>query len=600
MYKRQAITAGASTGQATVSVVYTSDGGATATGSFTFDVGAASNIVFSAPTGLKVATNRTRVINVLDHASDGGYTVTCGTATAIDTTELQSVTRDSSGDGCSFTVTPKAVTGAASFTVPLTSAGGDTENAVFAIEVGSASTFAYRVPSGLSVARNRTLSIDALDQITEDAAYVVSCSDASGVDASKLTVTRTTSGDGCTFTVDPVNTLTPSNQGDVTFTVTFTSSAGTDSASTIEGTFTVNIGPDSTISYAAPTGLKVGRNRTLVIDVLSHASEASPSSYSISCGDATGVDTDKLTGVTHTGSSCTFTVDPIDTLASGSQGNTSFAVPLTSTGGATASATFTVNIGPDSTIAVTPPSSIAVAANRSRTIDFSDYATDDSYDISCGTPTTSSSLITIGTPTGCSVAITSGASMGTATVSVVFTSEGGATATGSFTFAVGAASNIVFTAPTGLKLGTNRTRVINALDYATDGGYTITCGDATAIDTTELQSVTRDSSGDGCSFTITPKNVQGTASFTVPLTSDGGDTENAVFSIEVGPASTITYIAPTGLKVGRNRTLVIDASGYVEETAVRLLSHLRMFKALLALLCLSPQMVAILKMRYFL
>ena len=76
-------------------MVYTSTGGATATGSFSFDVGAASNIVFSAPTGLKVATNRTRVVNVLDHATDGGYTITCAGATAVDTTELQSVTRDS-------------------------------------------------------------------------------------------------------------------------------------------------------------------------------------------------------------------------------------------------------------------------------------------------------------------------------------------------------------------------------------------------------------------------------------------------------------------------------------------------------------------------
>ena len=34
--------------------------------------------------------------------------------------------------------------------------------------------------------------------------------------------------------------------------------------------------------------------------------------------------------------------------------------------------------------------------------------------------------------------------------------------------------------------------------------------------------------GDGCTFTITPKSVQGAASFTVPLTSEGGDTENAI------------------------------------------------------------------------
>ena len=305
------ITAGAATGTASVSVAYTSDGGATATGSFTIDVIPDSDISFTAPSGLLVATNRTRVIDVLDHASDGGYTITCGDATSIDSTELQSVVRDSSGDGCSFTITPKNVQGTASFTVPLTSAGGDTEDAVFSIEVGPASTFAFSAPSGLKVGRNRTLTIDALDSITEDAAYVVSCGDAAGVDASKFAVTRTTSGDGCTFTVDPVDTLTPSNQGDVTFTVTFTSNGGTDSASSIDGTFTVNIGPDSTISYTAPDGLKIGRNRTLEIDVSAHAREASASSYDISCGDATGVDNTKLTGVTR--SSCTFTVDPVDT-----------------------------------------------------------------------------------------------------------------------------------------------------------------------------------------------------------------------------------------------------------------------------------------------
>ena len=145
---------------------------------------------------------------------------------------------------------------------------------------------------------------------------------------------------------------------------------------------------------------------------------------------------------------------------------------------------------------------------------------------------------------------------------VRFASDGGATAMGSFTFDVGVASNIVFAAPTGLKVGTNRTRVINVLDYATDGGYTVTCSDATAIDTTELSTVVRDSSGDGCSFTITPKAVQGTASFTVPLTSDGGDTENAVFAIEVGPASTVTYTAPTGLLVGPNRNLVGQSKNF--------------------------------------
>ena len=213
-------------------------------------------------------------------------------------------------------------------------------------------------------------------------------------------------------------------QGDTTFTVPVSSTGG----HSISASFTVNIGPDSTISYSPPSGLAIGRNFTLEIDVTDYATEANPSSYAISCGDASGVDSTRLVGVTHTGSSCTFTVDPIDTLASGLQGATTFSVPVSSTGGHSLNAAFTVNIGPDSAITVSPPSSIAIAASRSRTVNFSNYATDSGgYTISCATPTTSSSLITIGTPTGCSVAITSGSSMGTATVSVVFTSAGGET-----------------------------------------------------------------------------------------------------------------------------------------------------------------------------
>ena len=93
---------------------------------------------------------------------------------------------------------------------------------------------------------------------------------------------------------------------------------------------------------------------------------------------------------------------------------------------------------------------------------------------------------------------------------------------------VGVASNISFTAPSDLKVGINRTQTINALDYASDSGYTITCGTATSVDSTKLTSVARDSSGNGCGYTITPistltQSQQGAASFTVPLTSDGGD-----------------------------------------------------------------------------
>ena len=85
-----------------------------------------------------------------------------------------------------------------------------------------------------------------------------------GVDANKMTVTRSSTGDGCSFTVDPLDTLAVGSQGDATFAVAYTSTGG----ATASGTFTVNIGPDSTITTNIPpaTGagrLLVGRNRTL-------------------------------------------------------------------------------------------------------------------------------------------------------------------------------------------------------------------------------------------------------------------------------------------------------------------------------------------------
>ena len=183
---------------------------------------------------------------------------------------------------------------------------------------------------------------------------MISCGDATSVDNTRL-VSVSHSGSSCTFTVDPINTLASSLLGDATFTIPLSSTGG----HSLDAAFTVDVGADSvivvdsTISYSAPSGLKVGRNRTLVIDVLEHITENA--AYTVSCGDATGVDNTKLTSVSHTGSSCTFTVDPIDALASSLQGDTSFTVPLSSTGGDSSSAAFTVNIGPDSTITYSAP-----------------------------------------------------------------------------------------------------------------------------------------------------------------------------------------------------------------------------------------------------
>ena len=566
------VTAGSSTGTATISVPYISSGGATLTRSVSIDVGGASNISFTAPTGLKVGINRTQTINALDYASDSGYTITCGTATSVDSTKLTSVVRDSSGNGCGYTITPistltQSQQGAASFTVPLTSDGGDTENAVFSIAVGPASTITFTAPSALLVPKNRTLVVDAAPYAVEanPSNYAISCGDATSIDTVELqSVTRT--ANTCTFTITPKNVA-----GSASFTVPYTSEGG----HSVNGAVPVTVGTDSTITFTSPGTLTVGRNRTLTIDASGYVEEIASSGHTISCSDASGVDNTKLTSVTRTANTCSFTITPITTLTPALQGDTTFSITFTSSGGHSITRTITVNVGPDSTITFTPPASNpAIAASRTRTIDVSGYAADGSYTITCGAITESSALISLGTQDGCNIPVTSAGTMGTATISIPYRSSGGHTLTSSLSIDVGAASSITFTAPTGLKVGTNRTQRIDALDYASDGGYTITCGTATntganvpTSGTVALASVTRDTSGNGCGYTITPTATQGTATFTIPYTSAGGDTSSENISITVGPPSTIVYSSPGTLRVGRNQTLEIDASGYVSDNS---------------------------------
>ena len=208
-------------------------------------------------------------------------------------------------------------------------------------------------------------------------------------------------------------------------------------------------------------------------------------------------------------SRCSFTVDPLNNLAPASQGDTTFSVAFTSSGGATASGTFTVNIGPDSAITYTAPTGLLTGRNRALTVDLSAAATDGSYTVTCGDATgVHSRLSSVTRPDAetmpCVFAVTprTSASQGTASFVVPFSSDGGAATTGTVSITIGPPSTIVFAAPDpALQLGINRTRVIDALDYARDGNYTITCLDPTGVDSTKLTSVTRSSAGNGCGYT---------------------------------------------------------------------------------------------------
>ena len=751
-------------GEASFTIPYTSSGGDTESGVIPITVGPDSTITFTAPptTGagrLLVAVNRTRTVDASDYASDGSYTITCGDATAIDTTELSTVTRpDATNKPCEFLVTPKNVQGAASFTVPYTSSGGHTASGIIPITVGPASNLRFTAPTNLRVARNITRTIN-VGSYARDGSFRITCGDATGVDSTKI-ASLTHSGNSCNFTLRPARGAAA--EGVTTFTIPYTSAAG----ATLNGTISITIGPRTTLSvrrtqfihvktgqqavldltrlspdgdyalncisfstlntppnsvtasrsgcvatftatitnlsvsrtpiinyqiqsagsegstarrwqratlwlrqnggasgltYQAPTSLQVRTNSSLRINALSYITETTPA-FTISCLDATSVHSN-FSSITRRG--CNYTVN-----TGATHGQSTFTVPYRSSGGATRDAVVSVNILSPTQISGEPPTNLTVAAGRSIDIDATDFATvGQGVTLNCTAPAAVSPKFSSVTRNGCVYTATAGASSsgnanlqhdsqhiyagqnlhhnrhhrpglrhhlrqshwppsrhqshahhrrfqlhirnsaytvtcsdadsidtveiasvsrngcsytitptsttGPATFQITYTSTGGDTHMAIISITVGPASTITFSGPTGLQLGKNRTRVVNALNYATEShsGYTITCGEAKSIDTTELQSVVR--SPNSCNFTVTPKAVQGAASFTVPYTSAGGHQIDGTINITIGPDSTITYTPPDGLQIGTNRTRVNKRTGLCHRSPQRLHHHLR-------------------------
>ena len=556
------INAGSTAGTAAISVPYISSGGHTSTQMVSVDVVIASDITFNAPTGLKVGTNRTQTIDASAYVTEANsaYTITCGDATSIDTVELQSVSQVTPPGGCVFTVTPKAVQGAASFVVPYTSSGGDTENGTISIEVGPPSAIVFTAPDPtLRVAINLTRTIDALDYVS-DGSYAITCGDATGIDSTKLTsVARDSSGSGCGYTITPISTLTMSQQGDATFTVPYRSAGG----HVLNQMFTITVGPASTITYTPPptTGagrLQVAANRQLTIDASSYVSEAS-SDYAISCGEAADIPTG-ISRIARTG--CSFVVTPA------AAGSATFTVPYVSQGGATENGSITIDIGAATNIVFTPPVGLRVAASSSLVVNAALYATDGSYTITCGDATgIDSTRLTSVSRTGCSFTVMSSATMGAARFTVPYTSSGGDTQNGLITLTVGpvpTTSNIVFAAPSGLAVRAGGMITIDASRYAADGANTIACGTATGVDTSKISVANT-----ACSYTATATaTATGTASFTVPYTSTGtlgSGSRNGIITISITPASDIQFTAPTDLEIGAGSTRTLSLASYATD-----------------------------------
>ena len=526
-----------------------------------------SNITFTAPTGLTVNTSRSIEIDASGYVTDGKYAVSCGDATGR-SANLTSVSR--AANTCTFTITAGANTGTGTFTIPYSSSGGDTHNGEVSVAITTAtgvSDITFTAPTTKpTVAASSSVVINAA-AYASDGSYTISCGNATNVSSLLTSVNRV----GCSFTV-----TAGSSTGDASFVVPYSSAGGT----SVNGTINVTIGASSNIVFTSPTSLSIPADRSLSIDATDYATDGS---YTFTCSDPVirfDSSVDALASVTRSG--CDYVVTP-----SGTVGSFSFSMTYTSSGGDTENGIFPVSITAATTVPFnfTPPDNFILASGASIIIDASSYASHGTHTISCGVATNVSNNLTVTQQripaSGCSFSVYAGtvtfsrfgfvtgrtpAPAGTASFTVPYTSSGGGSHSGTVTVTIGVASDISFTAPSpSPSVEVNRRLVLDASSYATDGSYTISCGDATNV-STELTSVTR--TADSCSFTITAGSSAGTGSFTIPYTSTGGDTHNGTVNITIAAAtatSNIIFTAPPTIAVRSGVNHPLDLSSYATD-----------------------------------
>ena len=310
------------------------------------------------------------------------------------------------------------------------------------------------------------------------------------------------------------------------------------------------------ITFNTPSNLTLPAGGTgYIIDASGYATDGS---NTFTCGTPSAVDS-RLTVAQSATNSCSFTVAASATAATG---NASFTTLLTSSGGTSLSATLTIAITAASSITFTAPASIPLGAGNYKTVDFGSYATDGDYTITCSfnaNPANRHALLASVTATGCSFRVWAGSSQGSATVRVMYHSSGGAELTRDIPFSIGPPSVLIYQRVSNLRLRTGGSIQIDAGSYASDqGGWTVSCGDATAVD-----SKITVTSRNGCVYNITAGNTAGSASFTVPYTSAGGNARTGRVDIAV-VTSNIVFVNP-GLSVSRHGIIDINAADYASD-----------------------------------
>ena len=528
--------AAATAGDATFTIPYTSTSGATLDAQVTVKV---SNIAYTAPNNLTMAAGETLAVSAGNYATDGTFTISCADATSI-STEFTSVTR--TANTCNYSVIAKATASArsATFTVPYTSSGGDTHNGQISITITAIS---YTAPTDLKVVAGASADINASSWATHTG-YTVSCGAAKNIHAKLSSVTRPDAATKpCEYRVTAKAAATA---GDATFIIPYTSTSG----ATLDATVTVKV---SNIAFTAPNNLTMAAGETLAVSAGGYASDGT---FTISCADATNISA-QFTSVTRTANTCNYSAAA---KATASAGPATFTVPYTSSGGDTHNGQISISI---STISYTAPTGLKVVAGSNADITASTWATHTGYTITCGAAKSVHAKLTSVTRTAntCEYRVTAkaAATAGDATFTIPYSSTSGATLDAQVTVKV---SNIAFTAPTTLSMAAGETLAVSAGGYASDGTFTISCADAAGI-SAEFSSVTR--AAGTCNYSAAAKATAsaGSATFTVPYTSTGGDTHNGQISITI---TAISYTAPTNLKVTAGSNTDINASSWASHT----------------------------------
>ena len=438
--------------------------------------------------------------------------IRCDDFTPPGSSRIQSVTRITSGSGCNYTIRAKSTASAGRETFRFRARGFQGNipfsSGTIQVRINVLANIVFNAPTNLSVVAGNNMIFSALGYAS-DGSNTITCGNPSGVDSTRLTVTR----NNCFFTVNAAATATA---GNTTFTTLLTSST----TATRSATFTINITPASNFMFTAPANsIPIGVGSTKTIDVSSYAADGD---YAIQCRFNENTRHSRIASVTTNG--CNFSVR-----AGTTQGAATVSVLYTSAGGVERTGVIPISIGPRSVLIYQRVSTLRVRTGGTIRIDAGSYAHDQGgYSISCGDATSIDSKITVDSRNGCVYNITAGNTAGTASFTVPYTSEGGNARTGRIDIAI-VASNIVFTAPVSLSAGIHDTIRINAADYASDGTETISCGTIR-----QSHSLIASINESGCSISVTAGGTAGTATFTVPYSSAGGDTHDGQISLVIG------------------------------------------------------------------